>query len=218
MDGWTASTSMIKIVNHSKRVLQIAYEQGWHIGARYTNLRDIKSFTNITFIDIDWKNYSFEKHFDAVSLIKPKLTVANDVVNLSDLETVLNQAEILHQYCENVIIVPKAPELEKNMNLIPEKFILGYSVPTKYGKTEIPIKSFGSRRVHLLGGRPEIQRNLANHLNVFSVDCNRFTLDAQFGDFFLGCKFIPHHSGGYENCIRDSIININKLWEDYHDD
>ena len=34
-DSWTdepQASGMIKIVNHSKRVLQIAYEHGWHIG------------------------------------------------------------------------------------------------------------------------------------------------------------------------------------------
>lgn len=32
---------MIKIVNHSKKTLEIALKHGWHIGARYTNLREV---------------------------------------------------------------------------------------------------------------------------------------------------------------------------------
>jgi hypothetical protein len=50
---------------------------------------------------------------------------------------------------------------------------------------------------------------------VVSMDCNRFTLDAQFGDYFDGRRFRPHPVGGYERCLEDSVLNINKLWVDY---
>jgi len=207
---------MIKIINHSKRALEIALKHGWHVGARYTNLRDIKTFTNITFIDIDWKNYCFEKHLEVVKYIRPKMTVARDVEDFKELNAILLEAEILQKCCEHIIIVPKAIELIDKLDIIPEKYILGYSVPSKYGKTTIPPDKFKSRKVHLLGGRSDTQRKLANIMNVISADCNRFTLDAQFGDYFIGSKFVPHHKGGYENCLNDSILNINKLWEDYN--
>lgn len=208
---------MIKIVNHSKKTLDIAIKHGWHVGARYTNLRDIKSFNNITFIDIDWKNYDFEKHLEVVKKIKPYMTVARDIVSIDDFNLVMKEANILSRYCNEVIIVPKAIELLDNIEIIPKKYILGYSVPSKYGKTEIPPEKFLNYRVHLLGGRPDVQRSLANKMNVVSFDCNRFTLDAKFGDYFVGSKFIPHTEGGYERCINDSIININKIWENYYD-
>lgn len=206
---------MIKIINHSKKALEIALKHGWHVGARYTNIRDIKTFPNIAFIDIDWKNYCFEKHLEVVKKVRPKMTVARDVEDIKDLESILLESEILQKYCEYIIVVPKAIELIDKIDLIPEKFILGYSVPSKYGSTVIPPDKFRNRKVHLLGGRPDIQRNLAELMNVISADCNRFTLDAQFGDYFIGSKFVPHHIGGYENCLNDSILNINKLWEDY---
>jgi len=207
---------MLKIINHSKQALSIAHKYGWYIGARYTNLRDIRTFKEIKFIDIDWKNYDFKKHLAAVQKVKPKMTVARDIVQFSELSLVLEEAETLKKYCEEVIVVPKAKEFIGNLDLIPTKYILGFSVPSKYGMTEIPPECFKHRRVHLLGGRPDIQRRLANVLNVVSADCNRFTLDAKFGDFFCGNKFVPHKIGGYEKCIKESIININKMWEDYH--
>jgi hypothetical protein len=71
------------------------------------------------------------------------------------------------------------------------------------------------RPVHLLGGRPDEQRRLAKYLNVVSIDCNRFTYDAMYGDYFKVNKFVPHPIGGYENCIRNSIVNINSIWEGY---
>ena len=48
-----------------------------------------------------------------------------------------------------------------------------------------------------------------------SMDCNRFTLDAAFGDYFDGETFRPHPRGGYRRCLRESLRNINALWDDY---
>jgi hypothetical protein len=206
---------VLRFVAHSKRVLKIAAQYGWLPGARYTNLRDIREFSQVGFIDIDWNHYSFKKHLAAVKSTNPLMTVARDIERLSDLSETLDQAHELRQHCRYVIIVPKHPSLATRMDaLIPRVFALGYSVPTRYGGTQIPTKAF-TRPVHLLGGRPEVQRRLAASMPVVSVDCNRFTLDAAFGDYFDGEKFRPHPRGGYVKCIRDSIKNINKIWIDY---
>ena len=47
---------------------------------------------------------------------------------------------------------------------------------------------------------------------MFSLDSNRFTLDAAFGD---GEKFRPHPIGGYKTCLADSVRNIDGLWKGY---
>ncbi len=208
---------VLKFVAHSKRVIKIAMEYGWLPGARYTNLRDIKSFDfkNSGFLDIDWKNYNLDRHLDAVAEQKPKLTIARDVECIFQLDGILREAEKLARHSEYVAVVPKDPLLNGRIaELIPKEYILGYSVPTKYGGTMVDIASF-DRPVHLLGGRPDIQRRLADQMNVFSLDCNRFTYDAQFGDYFDGDTFRPHPVGGYERCIIDSITNISKLWIGY---
>lgn len=190
-------------------------QAGWIPAARYTHLRDIRTFDRIGFIDIDFKNYSFEKHLKAVQQFRPHLTVARDVFDLTELPAILKEAEQLSHYAEKVIIVPKDTRFAGRIDeLIPPHFILGYSVPTKYGGTALAPEEF-VRPTHLLGGRPDLQRKLAEKINVYSFDCNRFTLDAGFGDYFVGDKFVPHPIGGYENCIKDSIANINKLWTDY---
>ena len=205
-----------KIVTHSKTVLNIAKNHKWLIGARYTNLRDVSSFDSVHFVDIDWKNYDYQKHLAAVKNLKPKYTVAKDWEKAEDLKALLKQAYNLAKYCDHVIIVPKVNSLKhKMLKLIPDEFMLGYSVPTKYGGTDIETKYFDGRPVHLLGGRPEKQRELGKVLNVKSIDCNRFTLDARYGDYFNGKIFTPHPEGGYKKCLEDSIKNINEIWYYY---
>ncbi len=202
---------------HSKKVLSIASEFGWLPGARYTNLRDIKTvkFKQRGFLDIDWKNYSFGAHLAAAESHRPKLTIARDVECINQLDNILAEAEELSKHSTHVAIVPKDIKMSGRIDeLIPDKYMLAYSVPTKYGGTSLGLENF-YRPVHLLGGRPDVQRRLANEMPVASLDCNRFTFDARFGDYFDGDTFRPHPLGGYEACIRDSLRNIEELWTDY---
>lgn len=208
-------SSILKFVAHSKRVLNIATRYGWLTGARYTNLRDVRTFETLGFLDIDWKNYDFQRHLEAAKATNPILTVARDIEAKKELVGILDQAYELKQFTKIVVIVPKDPALAPVLSdEIPSDFLLGYSVPTKYGGTTIPPKNF-TRPVHLLGGRPDRQRKLAELMPVVSLDCNRFTLDASFGDYFDGEIFRPHPEGGYKRCIEDSVKNINMLWQDY---
>ncbi len=209
---------ILKFVAHSYRVLKIARKFGWLPGARYTNLRDLRKCEQVGFIDIEWANYSFRRHLEAVKATRPLLTVAMDVTNARKLPAILDQAFELSLYCNRVVVVPKHLSMGNKLDtLIPKQFILGYSVPTRYGGTKIPASCF-RRPVHLLGGRPDVQRKLAEMMPVVSIDCNRFTLDAAFGDYFDGEIFRPHPHGGYERCIRDSLRNMNLLWKNYVSD
>jgi hypothetical protein len=179
-----ARKPVIKFVAHSQFVLRIALRYGWMPAARYTNLRDVRKFERIGFLDVNWKDYSYRRHLEAAKSTRPFMTVARDIDDHGNLSRTLDQALELKLYCQKVVIVPKDPFLaDKLDSLIPRDLMLGYSVPTRYGGTALPPEVF-KRPVHLLGGRPDVQRSLANVMPVVSVDCNRFTLDAAYGDFF----------------------------------
>jgi len=206
---------VFRFIAHSKLAISIARRYGWLPAARYTNLRDVRSFDRLGFLDVEWENYSFKRHLEAAKATLPLMTVAQDVVNISCLDSILDQACELALYCTFVVVVPKDISLIPIMDYaIPSEFLLGYSVPTKYGATLIPPHVF-KRPVHLLGGRPDVQRGLADIMLVVSIDCNRFTIDAKYGDYFDGETFRPHPVGGYKRCLSDSIKNINALWYNY---
>jgi hypothetical protein len=206
---------VVKFVTHSRTVLDIAARFGWLPGARYTNLRDIKNIDRLGFLDIDWRNYDFHRHAAAARSTRPFITIARDLERIAQLNQVLEEAAELSESATYVVIVPKAIRLGPIMaEAIPEKFLLGYSVPTRYGGTRISPIRF-TRPVHLLGGRPDVQRKLATQMPVVSFDCNRFTLDAAFGDYFDGQRFRPHPVGGYKRCLADSLSNITELWRSY---
>ena len=170
---------------------------------------------SLGFLDIDWKNYDYSRHLAAAREYRPFLTVARDIEAVSQLSEILDEAWQLAEFSENVVVVPKDPELAERLDIdIPVKFVLGYSVPTRYGGTAISPRFF-RRPTHLLGGRPDVQRRLAGLMPIVSFDCNRFTLDAGFGDYFDGAIFRPHPLGGYLRCLEDSVANITRLWSSY---
>ena len=207
--------AVLKFVNHSATVLKIAVAHGWLPGARYTNLRDVRKFSRLGFLDIDWKHYDFNRHLEAASITRPIMTVARDIEDKTALRRTIDQAYRLLEHAKYVVVVPKDQALESRLaKAIPCDFVLGYSVPTRYGGTRLSPHAF-TRPVHLLGGRPDVQRRLAEIMPVFSIDVNRFTLDAAFGDYFDGETFRPHPKGGYKRCLAASVKNIAKLWERY---
>lgn len=206
---------VVKFVAHSRTVGMIALAHGWLPGARYTNLRDVRKIGQLGFLDIDWKNYNFQRHLAAAKATQPYVTVARDIVRARDLRRTLDEASALAEHCQHVVVVPKARSLAEGLEeRIPSVFLLGYSVPTRYGGTVIPPSCF-KRPVHLLGGRPDRQLALAARMPVVSLDCNRFTLDAGYGDYFDGTRFRPHPVGGYQLCLEESLLNINRIWDDY---
>jgi hypothetical protein len=207
--------AVLKFIAHSYTAIRIAVKWGWLPGARYSNLRDVRKFDRLGFLDIDWKQYDFAKHLAAARLTKPMMTVAQDVERAEQLDETIEQGYRLLQHADAVVIVPKDPRMAEDLeHLVPPCFMLGYSVPTRYGGTALAPSAF-KRPVHLLGGRPDVQRALASRLAVASIDCNRFTLDAGFGDYFDGEIFRPHPVGGYHRCLEDSVTNINRLWDGY---
>jgi len=209
----TRVLSPIRFAAHSYLVQEITTERGWLPAARYTNLRDVRRFERIGFIDIDWQNYSFTKHLQAVKSARPLLTVAKDLDDLSELPRILDQAAELRNWSDAVIFVPKVDEFKYEMEeVVPLDFIFGYSTPTQYGGTSIEPKYF-HRPTHILGGSPQAQLALGSQLDVCSFDCNRFTLDARYGDFFDGVRFRPHPTGGYRACLKASVESINRAWD-----
>jgi hypothetical protein len=207
--------SVFKFMSCGERIVRRAWEHAWLPGARYTNLRTVRWCSRLGFLDIDWQRYDFHRHLEAASLKRPVLTVARDVVHYRELDRVLREAEQLAGFADIVIIVPKDVRLAPNIRAkIGPHYLLGFSVPSRYGETTLAPECFDGP-VHLLGGRPDVQRRLAERMNVISIDCNRFTLDAKYGKIFNGHKFVRLGQVGYDACISMSMKAINDIWANY---
>jgi len=144
---------------------------------------------DLIFIDNNYQKYNHEVHFNYVKQHKPKYATVRDAmtkeqcreagVDYYSLEQILEMGEELNEYAENVIVIPKYDCIDD----IPAKYMLGYSIPTSYGGTPLPLGAFEGRNVHLLGGSWQQQRNALELLgdDVKSADNNQVLLLARYG-------------------------------------
>jgi hypothetical protein len=143
------------------------------------------------FIDNWYYEYDHETHIAAVEKYRPKYCTVMDIMTPEQCEKqevvyhgfdqIMLWAEQLEQYAENVIIIPKYDCLKD----IPERYVLGYSVPTSHGGTPLSVDLFRGRRVHLLGGSWKKQLNYMAALgdDVVSFDNNYILKQARWGSF-----------------------------------
>lgn len=134
----------------------------------------------VTFIDNNYFDYNHDAHVKMCADHRPKYATVRDVMTPEQCEKdkikyyslgeILDFATEIEQYVENVIFIPKYDCLDQ----IPEKYMLGYSVPTSHGGTPLPPEMFKGRRVHLLGGSWKAQLAHMAILgdDVMSVDNN----------------------------------------------
>lgn len=112
--------------------------------------------------------------------------------------------------------------------------ILGYSVPTKYGKTEVPLEEFHGWPIHLLGGSPQKQMELFQYFRqhstkVVSVDGNVIGKLSMLGQFWRdGCWFFLKEEPEYQGflvqeelniahfCFELSVRNVQKAWKELY--
>lgn len=147
----------------------------------------------VTFIDNDYFGYNHDRHLQVVKELHPKYATVRDImtreqcaaagIEYFELNRILEWAAELEEHAENVIVIPKYDCLDR----IPERYILGYSVPTSHGGTPLPVALFRSWRVHLLGGSWKAQLAHMAELGdaVVSVDNNHVSLVAsQWARFY----------------------------------
>jgi hypothetical protein len=144
----------------------------------------------VVFVDCDYKKYNHKKHLKSIKEFKPKYATVRDIMSKNQCEEagieyfplsqILNYAHELNDYAENVILIPKMDVIDR----IPKEFMLGYSIPTSHGGTELPIESFEDFKVHLLGGSWKKQLwHIERYSNVVSCDNNMVNKRAIYGNF-----------------------------------
>jgi hypothetical protein len=154
----------------NRRFAESAIRNGWFYGSQLP----ATVYAPIVFADQDWKKPDRTRYMSALAQYRPHIATVLDLEHEHQLETVLSWAEDAAQYVQRVVIIPKAFGI---IDRIPFQIgnadvVLGYSVPTRFSGTEVPIWEFGQRPVHLLGGSPQKQMTLYRYLNVVSADGN----------------------------------------------
>lgn len=202
---------------------EIAITAGFRYGARLPGT----VYHPVYFADQDWKKPDRVAYMAALTQHKPRMATVLDLEREEQLPEVLSWAEEAAQWVQQVVIIPKVCG---TIDAIPERIgttavVLGYSVPTAYGGTGVPVWEFGRRPVHLLGGSPQRQLELAGYLNVVSADGNMAAQQSRRCRFWSASKGSRGHwvqlseigdtrtEGAHVECFRRSCLGIYQAWQ-----
>lgn len=166
--------TIVYCANGNERFARIAIEAGYRYGAQLPGT----VYLSVWFADQDWKKPNREGYMAALAEHRPEMATVLDWERDEQLPEVLDWAEEAAQYVNRVLIIPKVmggiAHLPRRIN--GTDVVLAYSVPTRYGGTQLPLWEFRGWPMHLLGGSPQRQMNVWQHLSciaeVVSVDGN----------------------------------------------
>lgn len=218
------AVSLIYCADGSPAFARTAVECGWLYGARLP----ATVYETVYFADQDWKKPNRSAYMAALGKHRPAIATVLDFEQPEQLVEVLAWAEeAAKAVTEAVVIIPKVAGM---LDAIPstvggKPVILGYSVPTSYGGSTVPLWEFGRRKVHLLGGSPHKQMRLAEYLNVFSADGGMPQQQANRGRFWSAQRGPKGHwqqlsstgdtrtEGANLEAFRLSMVAIAAAWE-----
>lgn len=199
---------------------EIAGRHGWRRGARLDSVGEYeKRDIALDFVDMDWADPDPTALLDAAKRHRPKYVVAGDYLRDEDnTEAVNERASRLREYSANVIVVPKSVG---DLRDVPDECVVGYSVPTEYGGTDIPLRMYRdiSQPIHVLGGTPHRQFEIVGKLwldSVCSIDGNSVHKAAT-----IGAKAwhpdVPRWrkiegDNAVERAYRQSIENLTRIY------
>lgn len=178
-----SAIELIYCANGNQRFAEIALSHGFLYGAQMPGT----VYFPPMFCDQDWKKPDRQKYMACLAVHKPHMASVLDLEQPEQLDDVLGWSEDAAAYVDVVMIIPKFfGAIELLPRVIAGKQVrLGYSVPTKFGGTEVPVWEFTGWPVHLLGGSPQAQMQMCNYLHVVSADGNyAHKMAIQYGQFW----------------------------------
>lgn len=204
----------------NKKFAKIAIDHGFRYGSQLPHTVYYPPW----FADQDWKRPNKEAYIAQVAWHKPHMASVLDLERPDQIDDVLEWAEEVAAHVEVVMVIPKYRGAIRDIPLaIGGKPVrLGYSVPTEYGGSSVPLRMFHDWPVHLLGGGPTVQLQLSYHLNVVSVDGNSAQRNCKAGCIFNGhnwmslTNYLEYKYEGHDMpyfAFDISCENIMAMWK-----
>ena len=179
--------TLVYCAGGNARLAEIAIAAGYKYGAQLPNT----VYHPLWMADQDWKRPNRAAYMRALAQHRPHMATVLDWERDEQLAEVLGWGEEAAQYVNRVLIVPK---VIGGVERIPRRVggkdvVLAYSVPTRYGGTQVPAWEVAGWPVHLLGGSPPAQMRTWAHLHgicdVVSADGNYAQkMATRYGQFF----------------------------------
>lgn len=161
-------------------------------GMEYGTRHDYKPYAPVYMLDVNWKKFNWTDYLDKVRRYQPAIAMLPDYEYPGQRRQLYQYLREIKPMVAQVAICPKFPGAIAH---VPSWCIVAVSVPTNYAGYLPPLMELKGRRVHLLGGRPEIQAELMVKINgaggdVVSIDGSYHAVKAAYGQYFDGHKWI----------------------------
>ena len=201
--------------------MALATSLGWHAGVR-SGATIYASARPLSLLDIAYQRPDWAAHLAIARIEHPALAAVPDVMRPADLGATFARAGAIAPHCDAVLIIPKCRIIDQLPRAIGgTPVVLGYSVPSTYGGTPLPVWEFRGWPVHLLGGTPRRQIDLARYLDVVSADGNMAQKLAHRGlayderghpRLMIRWEDKPSPPGMPARALARSLVNIAALW------
>lgn len=170
------------------RYAAVAIAAGFRYGVQ---LPKHTPYAALWFADQNWRRPDRARYMAALAQYRPVMASVLDLERHDQIDEVLSWSEEAAQYCERVMIIPKAHGIIRRLprRVGTADVILGYSVPTRHGGTAVWPEEFAGWPIHLLGGSPHMQMRLTARLRgVVSADGNMSNKMSHAGRFWSAEK------------------------------
>lgn len=189
-------------------------------GMAYGTRSDYIPYAPVYMLDINWKSYVWADYLDKVRDYKPAMAMTPDYEYPSQRRNLYRCIRDLKPLVSLVMVCPKFPGAIAH---IPKWCVVAVSVPTSYAGYLPDYRDLIGRRVHLLGGKPEVQADIIRKLSglnveVISVDGSYHAMKAGYGQWWDGGQWIQTRANGAldRDLCRVSAINIAKYLHNVH--
>lgn len=167
----------------NEKLDSLAVNVGIHYGMQFP-ARSMPRFP-VYFADQNWKNPNREKYINWIAEYKPKIATVLDLERKNQFDEVISWADSVSRHVDKIVIIPKVSGIIQRIprEINGKEIILGYSIPTSHGGTDVLVEEFSGWRTHLLGGNPQKQLDMYDRMKllgieVYSVDCNYISMKA----------------------------------------
>lgn len=197
---------------------RLAQRVGYELGARLPDT----VYGPLRFADQDWKKGSAGRgpYMAALAQHRPATASVLDWERWDQRDEVLAWAEEAAQHVTDAVII--IPKVVGGIESLPrtiggKRVILGYSVPTRHGATDVPLWEFAGWPLHILGGSPRDQMQTALHHQgeVVQADGNMLHMAAGRGTYWQRGKW--RNDGAHVTptsfALVRSLINVRREWQ-----
>ncbi len=189
LNVWQTQPDVIYCAGGNREFARIAVEAGMLYGTRHDDTPAYKPYM----LDINWKRYDWRDYLDKVGRWQPHIAMVPDYEHEWQRGRMVRMAcQLVERGVERVMVCPK---FAGAVSHIPDWCLVAISVPSGYaGFLPDPAELTG-RRVHLLGGVPQAQMQLARTYGGLGITVSSVDLNAHKRAALLGSIWQPRRSG-----------------------